>query len=250
MKRWIRAAVGLAFVAMPLVASADEEGSALVKKMFDALPSKPFKAKVKMTSDRGWTRELTMIRQNTDGVDKIYLEVTAPSDLKDTRFLLIDRVVGKDEQQMFVPQMKRVVLLNNETRKQEFLGSDFLVTDLVRPDLDAFTYTITGKETVGSKPCTVVEAVPKNPADEAYSKFQLCIDPDDVLAVRVVYFDPAGKPLKTMTLDKVERIDGELTPVIQRMVTQSGHSSQMELLEMKYGAELPGDVFSKTYLTR
>ena len=68
--------------------------------------------------------------------------------------------------------------------------------------------------------------------------------------MRTQYFDPAGKPLKIMTLEKVERIDGELTPGLQKMVTQSGHTSQMELLEMKYSADLPGDVFSKTYLTR
>jgi hypothetical protein len=241
-----------ALAALPLRARADgDEAHDLMKTVLDALPKAAFTAKLKLTSDRGWLRELNIVRANQDGMEKVYMEVTSPNDLKDTRFLLLDRVAGRDEQFMYVPAMKRSIQLNMETRKQEFLGSDFAVADLVRPELEAFTYTMVGEETLDGRACKLVQGVPKNPADEMYSKSVTAIDPKDNVILRTLVFDANSHPLKTWTIDKLEKIDGNWTPIVQRMVNvQNGHWSKIDLLEVKYNAELPSDAFNKSYLIR
>jgi outer membrane lipoprotein-sorting protein len=245
-------AVGLALLATVTVARAADDGAHdLVKRVLDAAPKVPLTARASLTSDRGWVRDLALSRARVGEADASYMEVTAPIDLKDTRFLLFDRAEGRDEQYMYVPSVKRAMQVSNETRKQPFLGSDFYISDMVRPELAAYTYRTVGEEEVAQRKCTLVEAVPKDPENELYSKTVSAIDPKDLLVVRVQFFDPKGKPLKTWTLEKVEKIDGMWTPLVQKMADlQDGHESRITLTDVKYNVQLPDATFTRTHLTR
>jgi outer membrane lipoprotein-sorting protein len=223
----------------------------LVKRMLDAVPKTPLTAKATLTSDRGWVRELSLSRAFVKDADTSYLEVTAPLDLKDTRFLLFDRAQGRDEQFMYIPQVKRAMQISDETRKQPFLGSDFYVSDMVRPELGAFEYRFVGEEKIGERSAKLVEAVPKDPEHELYGKTISAIDPTDLLVLRVQFFDAKGAPLKVWTLEKVEKLEGMWTPLVQRMqALQDKQESRLTLTEVKYNADLPSDVFNRSYLTR
>src|SRR5262249_7229988 len=81
----------------------------LIKRVREAAPKGPFTAKGTLSSDRGWTREFELSHKWTDGVSATYLEVTAPGDLKGTRFLVFDRDTGRDEQHIYVPAAKRSI---------------------------------------------------------------------------------------------------------------------------------------------
>jgi len=232
--------------------AADEGGAHdLVRRVLDTAPKVPLTAKATLTSDRGWTRELALTRAHVNDYEASYMEVTAPLDLKDTRFLLYDRAEGRDEQFMYVPAVKRAMQVGSETRKQPFLGSDFYISDMVRPELDAYTYEFVGEEDVGGRHCKLVQALPKKPEDELYSKTISAIDPAELLVVRVQFFDPKGRPLKVWTLDKVEKVDGIWTPMVQRMANlQDQHESRITLTDVKYGVAVPDETFSRTHLTR
>jgi len=231
---------------------AEEEGARdLVKRMLEAVPKVPLTAKATLTSDRGWVRELELSRAFVKDADVSYLEVTSPLDLKDTRFLLFDRAQGRDEQFMYIPQVKRAMQISDETRKQPFLGSDFYVSDMVRPELGAFDYRVVGEEKIGERSVKLIEAVPKDPEHELYGKTVSAIDPTDLLVLRVQFFDAKGGLIKVWTLEKVEKVDGMWTPLVQRMqALQEQHESRLTLTEVKYNADLPTDVFNRTYLTR
>jgi len=256
MKTWgkglYRALACGALLAIASSASADDgDAHALVKQVMDAVPKTALSAKARLTSDRGWVRDMEMRRKHVNDLDAIYMEVTSPMDLKDTRFLLFDRVEGKDEQFIYVPQMKRAVQVSVETRKQPFLGSDFYVYDMVRPELDAYTYSFAGEEDVLGRHCKLVQSVPKNPTNDLYGKTILAVDPKDLLILRTQFFDPQGKLLKVWTAEKIEQIDGNWTPVMQKMVNvQDNHWSQLEMIEVKYNAQLPDETFNKSYLIR
>lgn len=242
-------------MALCLVATAngaEEDGARdLVKRVLEAVPKVSLAAKATLTSDRGWVRELSLSRAFVKDADTSYLEVTAPLDLKDTRFLLFDRAQGRDEQFMYIPAVKRAMQISDETRKQPFLGSDFYVSDMVRPELDAFGYRFVGEEKIGERAARLVEAVPKDPEHELYGKTVSAIDPADLLVLRVQFFDPKGTLIKVWTLEKVEKIDGTWTPLVQRMqALTEQHESRLTLTEVQYGADLPADIFNRTYLTR
>jgi hypothetical protein len=234
----------------PVRADADDARD-LVKRVLEAVPKVAFTAQVQLSSDRGWVRELSLSRAFVNGADMSYLEVTAPLDLKDTRFLLIDRANGRDEQFMYVPAVKRAMQISDATRKQPFLGSDFNVSDMVRPELDAFTYRFVGGENVAGRATRLVEALPKNPEQELYSKTIAAIDPADLLVMRVQFFDDGGALLKLWTLEKFEKVDGNWTPLVQKMEhVQDKHESRLTLTGVQYNASLPEDIFNRTFLTR
>lgn len=243
-------AVVLASVAP--AAAQDTAGRDLLQKVVDASPRKAFVAKARLTSpSRGWDRELGLYYKNLDGTDASYMEVTAPFDVKDTRFLMLDRTDGRDEQFIYVPAMKRAIQVSNETRKQPFLGSDFFVTDMVSPNLADYTHTLGAQDKVGDRECTLVESVPNTPANEIYNKTIACVDPKDLLILRTQFFDAKGKPFKVWTVEQYDQIDGVWTPRKQRMTNvQDDTESILEITEIKYDAPVSNETFTRAHLTR
>ena len=241
-----------ACTALPMAAwGQDTSALDLIKRVHEAAPKGPFTAKGTLNSDRGWTREFELSHKWTDGVSATYLEVTAPSDLKGTRFLVLDRDTGRDEQHIYVPATKRSIQVGGQARKEPFLGSEFYVGDLVQPNLDTFDYSFSGEEEVAGRKCKLVEAVPKNPEDELYSKSILAVDPTDLLIMKGRFFDDKSKLQKIFTLEKVEKIDGVWTPLKQQMVdVQENHWSRFDLSEVNYNVTLPDEIFDRSYLRR
>jgi outer membrane lipoprotein-sorting protein len=231
--------------------AADDGALALVRQVRQAAPSTPFTAHVELSSDAGWTRELTLNRKTVGQVDASYMEVTAPADLKDTRFLYLDHRDGPDEQAMYVPAAKRVIRISPQTRTQAFLGSEFAIGDLVQPQVDDATYRFVGETEVGGRHAKLVESVPKNPADAMYSKTIVALDPTDLLVLQTEFFDGKGRSLKVWTIEKLQKIDGVWTPLEQSMQNkQQPHWTKLKLRDVKYNAPLSDEMFERTYLSR
>jgi len=253
MSRLLSVAVALVILltaVMPGVA--DESALDLTKRVQDAAPKTPFFAKGKITSDRGLVRELELSHKTLNGdIEASYMEVTAPMDLKDTRFLFFDHKTGRDEQFIYVPAAKRAIQVGGQTRKQSFLGSEFYVGDFARPEIDAFTYSFVGEESVGGRTCKLVQAIPKNTDDMLYSKSITAIDPNELIVMRTQLFDDKGQLQKIWTIEKIEKVDGVWTPLKQKIEdVQEKHWSELEMTDVKYNAQLPDEVFNKSYLTR
>jgi negative regulator of sigma E activity len=243
-------AVALSLLAASVHAD-DNDAKDLLKKVRDTATKLPFKAKMTMTSDRGWTRELELSHKHMDEVEASYMEVTSPMDLKDTRFLVFDHEKGPDQQFIYVPAAKRAIQVGSQTRKQEFLGSEFAVGDLVQPNIDNYNYRFVGEEDINGRHCKLVEAIPKNPADEMYSKTVIAVDPKDMVVARTQFYDDKGKLLKVWTIEKMEKIDGIWTPLKQLMTNvQDNHWTRLDLSNIKYNAQLPDEVFNRSYLIR
>ena len=230
----------------------DDAGRALLKQVIDAVPKVPFIAKMILKSQNGLVREMTLERKPTKEGDATYLEVTAPDNLKDTRFLFFERGPAGTSQYMYVPFMKRTIQIRDEARKQPFLGSEFYVSDLILPDLDAFKYAVVGQETVGGRACTLVQSEPKTPGpDEMYSRLVLAIDPKDSLILRTQFYDPKGNLMKVWTIDKFEQVDSYWTPMQQTVANVPENTqSVLTLTEVKYNANVPDLVFTKPHLER
>jgi outer membrane lipoprotein-sorting protein len=248
---WLMLAAALL---LPCAAAFAQDLSArdTLQKVIDSVPRIPFTAKAKLSSkSRGWVRELDLMYKHLDNADASYMEVTAPMDVKDTRFLLLDREPGPDEQWIYVPAIKRAIQVSEQARKQPFLGSDFYVSDMVRPEIDAYTYTFVGEEDINGRHCKLIESVPKKPGGDPYSKAIVAIDPKDMVIVRSQFFDPKGKLLKVWTIEKMEKIDGNWTPQLQVMKNvQDNTESQLEIVEIKYNATVSDETFHKAYLIR
>lgn len=244
---------GIAVVlAMRAGASADESpGRVLIQKVIDAIPKVSLSAMMTLSSEGGVVRTLDLKRKPTKDGDASYLEVSTPQSLKNTRFLFIERGPEGSLQYIYTPSFGRSVRVGGDARKQSFLGSEFYVSDLIMPDLNAFSFSITGDEEVGGRKCRLVESVPKNPADEPYSKVVMAVDPTDLLIMRTQFFDPKGKLLKVWTIDRIEKVEGYWTPRLHTIANvQDNTRSKLEIDEVKYNADIPNETFTKPYLER
>jgi outer membrane lipoprotein-sorting protein len=251
--RNVTALAGIAAVAMLITARADDEtAQTLLQRVIDAAPKTPFVAKMRLSStSRGWTRELQLSHKHLDKEEGSFMEVTGPQDVKDTRFLLLDRSDGSSVQYIYVPAARRAIQISAETRKQQFLGSDFYVYDLAKPNLENYTHSFVGEEVIGGRHCRLIQSVAKNPENELYSKTVTAVDPADLVIVRTQFFDAKGKLFKVWTNEKLEKVDGVWTPMRQRMSNvQDNTDSLLEITEIRYNADVPDEMFTKGYLTR
>lgn len=221
----------------------------LVKKMLDNASKASFSARSTLTSNRGWSREMTMNQKRIADAMAVYIEVTAPHDVSGTRFLMKEKIAGPDEQYIYIPAVKRAIKIAEEARKQQFLGSDFYVSDLVTPDIEAFDYSFVGEETVEGRKTKLVQAVPKSPEQEVYGKSVLAIDPVDLLPVRTQFFDKKGNLFKVLTVKAWEKKGTTWVPMQQEMVdVQGSTSSTIVVTDVNLDVELPDSMFDRTFL--
>jgi hypothetical protein len=140
----------------------DPEARALVTQVRDSVPTEPMVAKATLKGSGGWVRELTMSHKQIGDDRASLLEVTAPGDVAGSRYLFLERTEGGDRQFMYLPKLTaRVIEVMDAARHEPFLGSDFYVSDLMAPDVAAFTYAFVGDEEILDRPCRLVEATAK-----------------------------------------------------------------------------------------
>lgn len=233
-------------------AHAEEESPrALIQRALDSLPNTTVKTSVELSSSRGWSRSLEIMGKRIDDAMASFIEVTGPQDVKDTRFLFFERINSPDEQHMYIPLIKRAIQIADETRKQAFLGSDFYISDLVAPELDSYEYKYVGEDELLGRKCKLVEAIPKRPENELYSKTIGCVDTTDMIVLRTQLFDKKGELLKVSTIRKLEKIDGIWTAMEQEMENvQEKTTSTISITSIQYHVELPDDVFTRARLLR
>ncbi|MBX3025784.1 outer membrane lipoprotein-sorting protein [bacterium] len=229
---------------------ADDAARDLVRRVLDALPKQTSQATVDLTVKGQPTRTLAISNKIVNGARGSYIEVTAPSELAGMRFLFLQPVDGPAQQYLKVTASRKVILVAEEIRKQPFLGSTFYVSDLVEPKLDDFDYAVVGEETLLGRPCTLVEARPKNP-DGIYSRTVLSLDPKDLLILRRQFFAPDGTLSKVWTIDQVDQVDGVWTLMRQTMEdVRERASSRLDVKTVQYGIDLPDEMFTPKYLAR
>jgi Outer membrane lipoprotein-sorting protein len=240
-------------MAIAVTAAADDpDARALVVKVRDSAPTVPLTADVTLTSGGGWVRKIKLSSKGIGDERATLLEVTSPADVAGSRYLLFERTEGSDRQFMYLPALtKRIIEVTDEARREPFLGSDFYVADLIAPDVNSFTYAFTGDEEIDGHKCRLLEATVKEGAKAPYPKTVFAVEPDTLVVWRAEAFDAKGDAFKVWTLEKLKVIDGQNTPVAQRMRNVQSKSESTLLLEnVEYGANLPDSIFSKQKLSR
>lgn len=235
-----------------LAAPAADDARALVQRVVDAAPKVPSVSRMALSTPGGLVRELTVSRKTlANGIDARYLEITGPMNLKDTRYLFYDRGERRDDQFMWLPFMRRIVRLSDQTRREPFLGSTFFVDDLVERPIDDFRYRFVGEETIGQRVCRLVEVTPIHPEQEPYGRIVAAIDPTDLVVLRGQLYAHDGSLYKVHTVARLEKIDGYWTPTEQVMDNVHDRtSSRLVATSTEYDAPIGDEIFREAYLGR
>lgn len=229
-----------------------DDAKALVQKVIDAAPKVPSVTHMRLSTPGGLEREFTVSRKTlANGIDARYLEVTGPMNLKDTRYLFYDRSLRRDDQFMYLPFMRRIVRLSEQTRREPFLGSTFFVDDLVERPIDDFQYRFVGEETINQRACKLVEITPLRPEQEPYGRVVAAIDPVDLVVVRGQLYAHDGSLYKVHSVPRLEKIDGYWTPLEQTMDNVHDQtSSTLIATATEYDAPIGDEIFREAYLGR
>lgn len=243
MKRFFAAIAVLAI----FTAAAPDPGRAadaqtLVKDAVNYLRGKTSRAVVKMTIHRpDWERTMT-IKAWTRGRENSIFWIDSPP--KDRGNGTLKR---GDEMWIYNPKINRVIKLPPSMMSQSWQGSDFSNNDLAKSDniVDQYTHEIIGQQTHQGKTVYVIRSLPKPGAPVVWGMQELKIREDHIL-LRQAFFDEDRKPVKALTMEKIEMMGGRLYPVKWKMAKaeEKEKYTVLDYKSLEFGVEISGRMFT------
>lgn len=149
-------------------------------------------------------------------LNRYLLVFSQPADIKGTS-LLTHETEDEDNQWMYMPAVKKMQRIAQNSKKSYFMGTDFTYEDLEPEDIDNFTYVLIKEETLDDPmpgtPCYVIEALPANAAKKrasSYSRRVLWIAKDIFVTIKTEFYDRKKRVVKTQRSFEYEHIQGTI----------------------------------------
>ena len=190
-----------------------------------------------------WTKE------SADGTASSVIVFHKPASVEGTRFLTIENEGRDDDQWIFLPGLGRVRRIAASEGDSSFMGTDFTYDDMQSRDVDEDSHTLLREEQQAGRDCYVIESVPKNPGDSQYSRRVQWVAKDIWVPVKVDFYDKSDQLLKTLTVERIEKVQGFWTTIDTTMKNQqTGHATELNIKKLVYNEDLPNGLFSVNFL--
>jgi hypothetical protein len=196
-------------------------------------------------------REIVSYRLDKSGGETANLiRFLGPEDIAGTGLLSVDKADGSADQWLYLPALDRVRRISSDRKGGRFVGSDLYFEDLQERKPSKDRHRLLGRQIENGILCEVLESVPLDAKDSAYSKRLSWVDPDTAIAQRVDYFEKgATAASKRWLLRAKKRNQGYWTLTDSRMIDlQSGHETRMVVDMALYDQKLPAKLFSSQAL--
>ncbi len=196
-------------------------------------------------------REIVTYRLDKSGGETANLiRFLAPEDIAGTGLLSIDKADGNTDQWLYLPALDRVRRISSDRKGGRFVGSDLYFEDLQERKPSKDRHRLLDRQTENGILCEVLESVPLDPKDSAYSKRISWIDPATAIPQRVDYFEKdASTPGKRWLLRGKKRNQGYWTLTDSRMIDlASGHETRLVVDVALYDQKLPAKLFTSQAL--
>jgi len=220
------------------------------------------KAKVKMiiTDKKGQTRlrEFIILRKDVkDGGDqKYYVYFLKPADVRKMVFMVHKHadIQKDDDRWLYLPSLDLVKRIAASDKRTSFVGSDFLYEDISGRNLAEDTHELI--ET--NDKYYVVKNVPKNSDSVEFSYFNVAIDRETFIPMKMDFYDKKNKLYRIIKSQKVETIEVKEQENVQKFPTvvksivsdlNTGSKTEMEFTNVEYNINLE-DIFTERYLRR
>jgi hypothetical protein len=262
MVRW-GAALAIVAVVAANARAGELDADEIMRRNFAVGKVSDSRAEVTMTliNESGARRERStqgLSKLLPNGVDQMRLvRFLTPADVKGTSTLLVEHSDGDDDIWIYLPALHKVRRLVANNKKDSFVGTDFSYGDVIGHKVEDWTHTLAGSEQVDGTETSVVESVPRSDAvreNSGYGKRRLWIRRDNFVAVKGLFWDPAGALLKELSTADIREID----PVHHKWQAftltmhnrQSGHTTEIVWTKLEVGVGLGDDVFTERYLEK
>jgi outer membrane lipoprotein-sorting protein len=178
----------------------------------------------------------------------------SPPEVKGVGFLQWADPHGKDEQWLYLPELKRVRQISGGTKRESFVGTDFSFEDLAImaevldwSEQDAHAQLVRS-ELLDGRPCHVVELTPVG-KDLAYGTLRVWMTADDLIIVKIEMYDTSAQLAKVLQMSDIRAVGAIPTAFHTEMRNvQSGSHTTVTLSEVKYDSGMGDDLFTQRAL--
>lgn len=212
-----------------------------------------------LTDRRGATKQrqaIVLKRTSAEGRRETRITYTAPRAVRHTSFLSHDRgSMGEDLRWLYLPAARKVRRIPANERGDYFLGTDFSYEDVqseLKFDLADYRFELLdGAEGADRYALAGVAVDPQVARELGYGRIEALIDSQSWLPLRIEFFDPDLRPLKTIEVRRQARIDGIWTVLeIHAQHLQQEHSTLFTYRDVTYPTQLDEGLFDARRLPR
>lgn len=260
MSEWWRGrflVVGMLTLSLALVGpvAADEEaGRALAQAVYDRPDGDDAVTRGRMVLGGEGRRE--RVRESyeyrldgDDGESWNLIRFTHPANIADTGLLVHNRPDDASDQWLFLPAAQRVRRISSENRGGSFVQSELWFEDL-RTASPTRTPTVFWGGPLPGVEVKLLASVPVDPDNSVYSKRLSWVHPDTLIPLRIDFYQSGEEPVKRLTVDRIERIQGYWTVMRSTMADlRRGRETTLEVEEVVYDQGLPRDLFTSRALS-
>lgn len=188
-----------------------------------------------------------------DGLLRSLVKFVKPADVAGIAFLVRQKKDALPDQYVYVPAAKVVRRVAAGNAGSSFFGSDFTFGDLMplpEGQRDQIKINRLPDGTVGKQPTYVVEAAVQVEGSP-YSKLVVHVDQKMLTPLKIDFFDPTGKELKTLSVRKLKKLKGEVVPIdVVMKNVQTGSRTELVIEEPNPDAKLSEADFTEEAMQR
>jgi len=159
----------------------------------------------------------------------------------------------KDQLWTYSPSTDRTIMISGHMLRQSVMGSDLSYEDMMEDPLlqNMYSVEITGKDTLNSRVCYVLDLTAKN-ENVAYASRKIWVDVERFLTLKEDLFAKSGKLLKTASIEEVMFVENRWTAkrVLYKDVLKEGDGTEFEIISIDYDADIPAYKLSKAALRK
>jgi outer membrane lipoprotein-sorting protein len=190
-------------------------------------------------------------------VTKMIMRFLEPADVKGTGILTFDYENKDDDMWLYMPALRKVRRIVSSEKTKSFMGSEFTNSDITKPSMTDYTYTMLGSERLGDIDCWKIAMTPATKEISEtyrYSKKISWIGKEDYITRKTEFYDLNGKLVKVMMTDKVQLLDEKnkkYQPVDITMENKQNNRSSRFLIEkVVFNPNVKEEYFSTEYLQK
>lgn len=177
-----------------------------------------------------------------------------PPEFARSGILTIEHSDRDTDQWIYLPVYHASRRVAAADRGDTWMGTDFTYEDITDAKIEQYEYRTVGRDRFNGVHCIVIEAIPterKLVGESAYSRTVFWIDPNEPVALKVDYYDRAGRLFKILTNSELRRFGNYRRWERSEMhdVTQN-HKTVLEFGDRKINRGLSDEYFEVYYLER
>jgi outer membrane lipoprotein-sorting protein len=210
------------------------------------------RSRMVITAKDGSTTERAIDQYSSDGAkgNRTIIIFQKPASIAGSRFLTIENRGASDDRWIFLPSLGKVRRIASAEGSGSFMGTDLSYDDIssANRDVSLDSHTLLGGELLDGRDCYVIESKPVDTAYQ-YSKIISWIEKDTKIGRKIELYDRKGTLVKLLEIQKVQDVQGRLTPMVTRMTSVAAKTSTTINVEIiKYDDKIPEGVFTTEYL--